>query len=399
MKVDEHIESFDDLYARLGDLNLANVHFPLEDIESFRWNRGPWNDAYYNYHYRRFTCHLLSRLDLHDKQSVLVVGCGFGLDEKNIRALFPSVELWSIDVSQQMVAMARAGGSPSQFALALAEQLPFPDQCFDRVLSREVIEHVIDPSVMLKEIHRVLKPDGVAVVTTENEESLGPTNFYDSRVWPVIAAAAGIAVPDLPYKDEAPSVEEMKVMAARAGLILAEQLYDGALYKYLIELSSLLKGRIRSAAHYFSCLENGARTAPLFCDQVKYVLRKPGNPDAQINTPRFECVSCRASLEAVADHWRCSACGAHYAGDKGVPDFRRQSAAVETMRARAAPMVVHGARMLRWPVSLLSRYLRRLYCAIYVAAALLASTFVPKNRRRPSGQLDDDDRYARYIKC
>ena len=130
----------------------------------------------YAYFYRRFSCHILSRLSLEERQTILVVGCGFGFDEKNIKSLFPDVDLWSIDISAEMLKLASASGSPGQFSLALAEKLPFPDRSFHRVLSREVIEHVISPKAMLKEIDRVLRPGGIVVVTTENEESLGPTN-------------------------------------------------------------------------------------------------------------------------------------------------------------------------------------------------------------------------------
>ena len=43
--------------------------------------------------------------------------------------------------------------------------LPFPEASFDTVLSTQVIEHVTDPFLALGEIHRVLKPDGVLILT------------------------------------------------------------------------------------------------------------------------------------------------------------------------------------------------------------------------------------------
>jgi SAM-dependent methyltransferase len=44
-------------------------------------------------------------------------------------------------------------------------QLPFKDASFDAVLSTQVIEHVTDPFVMVKEIGRVVRPGGYAVIT------------------------------------------------------------------------------------------------------------------------------------------------------------------------------------------------------------------------------------------
>ncbi|RLI00134.1 hypothetical protein DRO19_00330 [Candidatus Bathyarchaeota archaeon] len=49
------------------------------------------------------------------------------------------------------------------------EPLPFPDGCFDTVLFLEMIEHLrINPLFALREIHRVLKPNGTMILTTPN---------------------------------------------------------------------------------------------------------------------------------------------------------------------------------------------------------------------------------------
>jgi SAM-dependent methyltransferase len=49
------------------------------------------------------------------------------------------------------------------------EPLPYPDRTFDVVLCAEVLEHLtFDPTYMLCEIHRVLRPEGRLVLTTPN---------------------------------------------------------------------------------------------------------------------------------------------------------------------------------------------------------------------------------------
>ena len=45
-------------------------------------------------------------------------------------------------------------------------RLPFPDADFDFVLCTEVLEHVADPWLAVREIRRVLKPGGVALMTS-----------------------------------------------------------------------------------------------------------------------------------------------------------------------------------------------------------------------------------------
>jgi methionine biosynthesis protein MetW len=53
----------------------------------------------------------------------------------------------------------------------VAEGLPFPDDSFDVVTANQVIEHVRSTDRFLGELRRVLKPDGVACVSTNNMAS------------------------------------------------------------------------------------------------------------------------------------------------------------------------------------------------------------------------------------
>lgn len=50
--------------------------------------------------------------------------------------------------------------------VADAHELPFADESFEVVLCREVLEHVKEPTVVLKEIKRVLKPGGTLYLST-----------------------------------------------------------------------------------------------------------------------------------------------------------------------------------------------------------------------------------------
>jgi ubiquinone/menaquinone biosynthesis C-methylase UbiE len=67
------------------------------------------------------------------------------------------------------------------FCLARVENLPFRDNSFDLILSIGVIEHFKDPLPLLREMRRVLKPDGLLFLTVPNLESFRRTKRWRSQ--------------------------------------------------------------------------------------------------------------------------------------------------------------------------------------------------------------------------
>lgn len=59
-------------------------------------------------------------------------------------------------------------GLPPTVARGYGEHLPFAAGTFDAVLAQDILEHVHDPMAVLAEIRRVLRPEGVALVTAIN---------------------------------------------------------------------------------------------------------------------------------------------------------------------------------------------------------------------------------------
>jgi len=64
--------------------------------------------------------------------------------------------------------------------VGVAQNLPFHSCSFDNVLCTQFLEHVPDPWYMLKEIHRVLRPEGKLLLSAPQAWRLHeePFNFY-----------------------------------------------------------------------------------------------------------------------------------------------------------------------------------------------------------------------------
>jgi len=101
---------------------------------------------------------------------LLEIGCGDGEFLDRMKGCGWSVEGLDFDVQA-----ARAAGEKYGIEVKVGrlEEIAYPDNSFDAVTMKHVIEHVFDPVATLCEIRRILKPGGVVVAVTPNAGSLG----------------------------------------------------------------------------------------------------------------------------------------------------------------------------------------------------------------------------------
>lgn len=97
---------------------------------------------------------------------LLEVGCGEG---RGISWLMPHVTSYSaIDKIAPAIEELRKKFPSAKLIAGNLPPLPYPDASFDSVVSFQVIEHIRDDVFFLREIERVLRPGGAALITTPN---------------------------------------------------------------------------------------------------------------------------------------------------------------------------------------------------------------------------------------
>src|SRR5204862_6722418 len=100
---------------------------------------------------------------------LLDVGCGRG--ELLLEAAARGFDVTGIDLSAHAVQTANERlGAPVAIDADL-QSAAFPDGRFDVCMCSDVLEHVRDPIALLREIRRVLKPEGVLFLVTPAVDS------------------------------------------------------------------------------------------------------------------------------------------------------------------------------------------------------------------------------------
>ncbi len=115
---------------------------------------------------------ILNGINSHKPKRVLDIGCGRGYYTK-LTSLFPFVkEIQSIDANPGYVKRAKKNvGSDKRITIQTGSiyKLPFKDNYFDCIIASEILEHLIDDGKAIVELHRVLKKDGVLLVSVPNK--------------------------------------------------------------------------------------------------------------------------------------------------------------------------------------------------------------------------------------
>jgi ubiquinone/menaquinone biosynthesis C-methylase UbiE len=131
---------------------------------------GSWMDKNYR---RASSLNLTNVLDLvepNPKARFIDLGCDDGSWTMEVANRIGTKDISGVEVVEERAALARSKGITVEKA-DLEKMLPYPDYSFDVVHSNFVIEHLADIDHFVMECHRLLKPGGYTVLTTENGSS------------------------------------------------------------------------------------------------------------------------------------------------------------------------------------------------------------------------------------
>ena len=270
--------------------------------------------------------------------TLLEAGCGTGIETSNLRRMAPNLAVHGIDISGVALTQAVQNNLDPlvQFSQSSLDCLPYPDASFDYLSMHEVIEHVEDPAITLKELFRVLRPGAVSAIATPNGASLFPEHVRQrfARLFGSRGAPVG--------EDHVRPPSYWRRQFAEAGFVLERQMFDAS----AIELQTYILPA--SWMPWTSRLLEPLRNVPginvLICDRIKFRIRKPGHSPPATVPLKPCCPICRADLKETASEAVCLQGHGFGRSPTGLLDF---TAMAGSSSGGAEPAKASGSRIPR----------------------------------------------------
>lgn len=118
---------------------------------------------------------ILKALAIEPNDVVIDLGCGVGDYTQAIHFFSGRVAGYDRDIN----AAQKKYPHVRFFELNFSKEIPLPDACVDKIVSINVIEHLLDWDFFLRECYRVLRPGGIIALSTANRNFLLHDLHYD----------------------------------------------------------------------------------------------------------------------------------------------------------------------------------------------------------------------------
>ena len=155
--------------------NVKNLNDRISLHEKYSTNKQGWFKWLFN------------QIDFSRVNRLLELGCGNGKLWQENRIDLRNREIFLSDISEGMVEEVRNKlGSDFNCIVADAEKIPFKDSYFDSIIANHVLFYLNDLNLGLKEISRVLKPNGILYCSTYGKNHMKEiteiVQNFDSRI-------------------------------------------------------------------------------------------------------------------------------------------------------------------------------------------------------------------------
>jgi ubiquinone/menaquinone biosynthesis C-methylase UbiE len=147
---------------------------------------------------------LVAQAELTGGLRVLEIGCGTGNVTLRAKRAAPGIEVIATDPDPLALARAQrklSGQTGVRFERAYAQELPFADNEFDRVLSSMMLHHLDDDvkAAAAAEMYRVLRPGGIVHIVDIGGPMTASDGFMARRMLrnPHVVGSLGDAIPRL----------------------------------------------------------------------------------------------------------------------------------------------------------------------------------------------------------
>ncbi|MFA6362411.1 methyltransferase domain-containing protein [Methanoregula sp.] len=170
---------------RIGSENVPVLHYTVCDagwtsyLTEFHEAEADQGNHYIDRASRLHACNELEK-NLSADRVVLEIGSSSGYLLRDIKKAFPGVFIIGSDCIPEplgKIAKHHPDIPLIQFDLV---NCPLPDNCVDVIVALNVLEHIEDDSAALRQIHRILKPGGHAIIEVPANPDL--YDFYDEQL-------------------------------------------------------------------------------------------------------------------------------------------------------------------------------------------------------------------------